>query len=116
LNVLWKPSRPGVFYWKENMIDIKISSNQITVSGHAGHAPPGYDIVCAAVSTLVQTLAASIEELTGGRIEHDIQHGSAVIRYKDLTAESKLLIESFFIGVSGVAESCPECVRVSREA
>ena len=29
----------------------------LSVSGHAGYAPEGQDIVCAAVSALVQTLA-----------------------------------------------------------
>lgn len=98
------------------MIDVQISDNKITVSGHAEHAPPGQDIVCAAVSVLVQTLAASINGLTGDKIEHDIRLGRAVIRYEDLTERSRLLVESFLVGVSGVAASYPECVKISREA
>lgn len=98
------------------MINIKICTDGITVTGHAGHAPPGEDIVCAAVSVLVQTLAVSIGELTADEITYDMQHGNVVIRYKDLTELGKLLVESFFIGVNGIAASYPECIRVSREA
>lgn len=98
------------------MINIKICTDGITVTGHAGHAPPGQDIVCAAVSVLVQTLAASLDTLTENKITYDMQSGKAVIRYKDLTESGKLLVESFFIGVQGIAGSYPECVEISREA
>lgn len=29
------------------MIEVRVGENHIQVSGHAGHAPPGQDIVCA---------------------------------------------------------------------
>ena len=37
------------------MIKITITDNQISVIGHAEYAPHGQDIVCAAVSNLLQT-------------------------------------------------------------
>ena len=33
---------------------------RITIEGHANYAPPGQDIVCASVSTLVQVLIKTI--------------------------------------------------------
>lgn len=38
------------------MITIKHTHNSITAQGHANYSTPGSDIVCAAVSTLLQTL------------------------------------------------------------
>ena len=36
---------------------------KITVTGHAGSAPHGHDLVCAGVSTLVYTLAFHVQKL-----------------------------------------------------
>ena len=46
------------------MIQVIIRQGSIQVTGHAGAGPPGHDLVCAAVSTLVQTFVRSAEELT----------------------------------------------------
>ena len=35
----------------------------LTVDGHAGSAPEGEDLVCAAATMLVRTLAANVEQL-----------------------------------------------------
>ncbi|MDE6477450.1 MAG: ribosomal-processing cysteine protease Prp [Mycoplasmoidaceae bacterium] len=37
------------------MIEVKIKENSITVSGHANYAQKGNDIVCAAISTIIQS-------------------------------------------------------------
>ena len=37
---------------------------ELTAQGHAGYAPAGQDIVCAAVSTLMQSLAYSVDSGT----------------------------------------------------
>lgn len=39
------------------------SYNRVTVTGHANSAEKGQDLVCAAVSSLVYTLAANVENL-----------------------------------------------------
>ncbi|MCI1654971.1 MAG: ribosomal-processing cysteine protease Prp [Lachnospiraceae bacterium] len=46
------------------MISVAVSDCEVIVSGHAGYAPPGNDIICAAVSALTQSLASSLEALT----------------------------------------------------
>ncbi|MDD7020097.1 ribosomal-processing cysteine protease Prp [Hornefia butyriciproducens] len=96
------------------MIQITETRNRLTVFGHAGYAPPGEDIVCAAISALTQTLAASVEELTGTGIKCDLRRGNAVIEYEDLTEDAQLLVESFFIGAEGIAKAYPDCVRTVR--
>jgi len=97
------------------MIQIIERNGRITVSGHANYKPTGEDIVCAAISALTQTLAASVEELTGTGIKCDLRRGNAVIEYEDLTEDAQLLVESFFIGAEGIAEAYPQCVRIVRK-
>lgn len=82
----------------------------ISVNGHAGFAKIGEDIVCAGVSTLVQTMVTSIEELTTDKIKYDMSPGKADIYYGNLSKESAALINSFFIGVRLIATAYPDFV------
>ena len=44
------------------MIQAAFGDNTLTVEGHAGFAPAGQDIVCAAVSALVYALMGTLEQ------------------------------------------------------
>lgn len=58
---------------------------KLTVTGHAGAAEKGKDIVCSAVSVLVYTLVKAIEESRGMLAENpvfEITEGSAEISCK----------------------------------
>ena len=46
------------------MIVVNVNEEKITLNGHAGYAEPGKDIVCAAVTALVQTMVHSIEAVS----------------------------------------------------
>lgn len=94
------------------MIEVSVRQDGIKMSGHANYAKEGQDIVCAGVSTLVQTLIASIENLTKDKIEYDISPGRVDIKYGDLSEKSRALVDSFFIGVSMIADGYPENVRI----
>lgn len=94
------------------MIEVKRTDSGITVKGHAGYAPHGQDVVCAAVSTLVQTLFVSVKELTADEIKADMAAGNAVIQYGNLSKEARLLVDSFFVGIQMIADSYPENVRI----
>ena len=94
------------------MITVDRYSDRITLRGHAHYAEPGKDIVCAAVSVLVQTLIQSVESLTADKIEYDMQPGTVDIKFWCLSDQSKVLIDAFFVGVKGVATSYPAYVRV----
>lgn len=94
------------------MITIRSDEGGFSITGHAGYAPPGQDIVCAAISALLQTFVASVEELTEDNIKSVISAGNAVIRYTDLSEQGRLLIKSFFVGVQMIAESYSQYVRL----
>lgn len=94
------------------MIDVTVREDRVTVSGHANYAASGEDIICAAVTALSVTLVKSIEDLTDGKIEYDVQPGWVDARYKDLSEKARALIDSFFIGVCMVDEIQPGYIRI----
>lgn len=94
------------------MIVVKHHSNGITMSGHAGYAEHGKDIVCAGVSTLIQTLIQSIEELTQDKIQYSMQPGTVDIEFRDLSEQAQLLVNSFFVGLELIAGEYPDNVTV----
>lgn len=97
------------------MVVVNGSDQGITVKGHANYASVGQDIVCAAVSTLIQGLILSINTLTSDRITiNDISPGSVDIQYGNLSRDAQLLIDSFFVGAEMVADSYPDYVRVTK--
>lgn len=95
------------------MIEVGVRKDGIMISGHAGYALAGSDIVCAGVTALTQGLIRSIEGLTDDRIETDIGSGIASIQYGDLSEKGRLLIDSFFIGICMIAEEFPDYVRIA---
>lgn len=98
------------------MIVIDRHRGGITVTGHAGYAPQGQDIVCAAVSALSYTLAASIETLTADAMQCRMSPGMVDIRHGNLSEAAQLLVDSFFCGVEAIARTYPEYVVVEPAA
>lgn len=96
------------------MIVITKHENGLSVVGHAHYAEIGKDIVCAAVSTLVQTLLWSLDGLTEDVYNSTSKPGEVVIRYGNLSKGAQLLVDSFFVGVQMIADNYPEYVRVDR--
>lgn len=94
------------------MIEVRIRPERIEISGHAGYAEPGKDIVCAGVTALTQTLIQSIDDLTDDEIEYRISPGNVEVEYRNLSEKSKTLVDSFFVGICLIAEEFPEYVKV----
>lgn len=95
------------------MINIERHKDGITIKGHAGYARPGHDIVCAAVSVLLQCFIASVEELTADELQSDMTAGNAVVRYGNLSESAQILIDSFFVGVRMIADTYPNNVKLT---
>jgi uncharacterized protein YsxB (DUF464 family) len=94
------------------LIEVRIRPERIEISGHAGYAEPGKDIVCAGVTALTQTLIQSIENLTDDKTEYRISPGKVEVEYRNLSEKSKTLVDSFSIGICLIAEEFPEYVKV----
>lgn len=82
------------------------------MSGHAGYAASGKDIICAAVTVLSITLFKSLTDLTEDKIEYDVQPGWVDVKYRDLSEKAKALVDSFFIGICLVADEFPGYIRI----
>ena len=95
------------------MIKISIYQNEEDVitgfrlNGHAGYAEHGQDIVCAAVSALVINTINSVEQFTQDvfSLEQDEESGTIEFHVtSEISDESKLLLNSLFLGLSGIQE------------
>ena len=73
--------------------------------GHAGLDKKGKDIICAAVSALALNCVNSVEALTSDRFSCKQEDGFLeLIIVSDVSKESSLLLDSFFIGVKSIAD------------
>ena len=98
------------------MIQITISPTGMTLGGHARAAPYGYDIVCAAVSALVQTFEAGAEEFTPDTVEAAREAATGQIRAfkwpRAPSKELKTLIDTTVLGLIRIASEYPENLTV----
>ena len=94
------------------MIVVDVRKDGIVVSGHAGYAEAGKDIVCAGVTALVQGLIKSVESLTSDQIQYDITPGRADIHFKNLSEAGRLLVDSFFLGICLIVDDFPEHIKL----
>lgn len=97
------------------MIVINKDKNIITVNGHAGYAPIGFDIVCASVSILVNNLINSVNELTEDTIEYECDDGYIRLKYGNLSEGASLLVDSFFVGIETISTNYPQYVRLEKD-
>lgn len=94
------------------MIAVSVRKDKITVSGHAGYAAAGKDIVCAGVTALTMSLVKSLNDLTENNIDYEMSPGKVDVHYGDLSEAGKLLVDSFFIGICLIANEYPDNVRI----
>lgn len=94
------------------MIRITRTECSITIEGHAGYEEKGKDIVCAAVSTLIQTMVATIEQKEPEAIEYKLTPGDSEVFITHPSELTKTLIDAFFIGVNEIADSHPDYVKI----
>lgn len=96
------------------MTEVSVRENEIKVVGHAQPDKKEPDIICAAVSILVQNLAYSIQDLTKDKITYTEETAKAIIGldFENLSEKSKTLIDSFFLGICRIANEFPNNVRI----
>ncbi len=89
------------------MITVLITPNKINISGHANTAPRGSDIVCSAVSALTLTLIRGLKEIAGMSLNESIERGNICIKWQTLNDTGKALIDTWFLGICGIAADYP---------
>ena len=85
------------------MIIVKVREHGICMCGHAGcREDTGVDRACAAVSALTCNLINSLRDLTGDEIFSETRSGFATISWENLTENGKLLVDSWYLGISDI--------------
>lgn len=95
---------------------------KLQVGGHAGAAPRGQDLICAAVSTLVLTAAEAARMLEGqgylaGPPLIRLKPGKALILmtpHKQVLAEAALCLWTVQAGLCRLARLYPRHIRINR--
>ena len=93
------------------------SYNRLTVTGHAGSAEPGHDLVCASASILAYTLAANVANMAdNGQVRApimDMDEGNTEISCKprhNLKATVTLVFDAVCAGFDLLAYQYPEYI------
>lgn len=76
--------------------------NRIRVSGHAGYADIGKDIVCAAVSMLVINTINSLEKFSKSCIDVVEKNDTIELSIKEFDSESRVLMKSLVLGLESI--------------
>lgn len=98
------------------MISVKIQgknniANEIIVSGHAGFADHGEDIVCAAVSVLTISILNGLTEIVGRKdlgevIEEGYVHFFIPqVDDEPMKMKTDTLISTYLLGIRGIKEA-----------
>jgi uncharacterized protein YsxB (DUF464 family) len=104
------------------MVKVVVKKNleryvSLKITGHAYSGKPGNDIVCAAVSTLGQTLANALEaiaEIPEKELELIYDSGLLTLHIPE-TADRHtvdILFRNFVIGIEGIIGSYPKNVKL----
>ena len=83
-----------------------------SVSGHAGYADSGSDIVCAAVSTAVNMTANGITEIAQKRAAVNVKENEVQLKVEESSPESALLLQSFRLQMEVLTEQFPKNIRI----
>jgi len=97
------------------LIRIRVSSRgdsalRLRVTGHAGFAAAGNDVLCAAVSVLAENLGESLRLLLNADLELEEGDGLYDVRLSDAAAsrETDLLFASAILGLRSIALAHPD--------
>lgn len=91
------------------------------ISGHAGYADNGYDIVCAAVSVLATNTCNGIERLANYQPIVDVEETLGGFLYVEIlddiseeaTFITQILVQNLYDGLQDVAKEYPDFVKVT---
>ncbi len=79
-----------------------------SLTGHAGYAEYGSDIVCASVSALAINTVNSIEAFTDDKASADVEEKTGLLTFSfsgsDVSEKGQLLINSLILGLKGICE------------
>lgn len=95
------------------MIKIAVFENGFTAVGHAEYAESGQDIVCSAVSAVLQTTAIGLLEFCGAVI--DVYNGNYSVHIARPEEYSFMLLRTMVLGIKQIEKEYPNYVQLKEE-
>ena len=87
----------------------------VRAEGHTGYAEAGSDIVCAALSAVIQTAALGLARYSPGADIAPEGDGRFRIVLGERGAEADAILETMRLGVADLASQYPEYIRLIEE-
>lgn len=84
----------------------------VSVSGHAGYAKYGQDIVCASVSSAVQLTANGITEVLKAPCDVQTESNRISLTLKENGGEAVCFLQALFLHLSILAEDYPNTITI----
>lgn len=103
------------------VIKEKQTIKTIEATGHSGYAEFGQDIVCSAISTLMETLATGLTEVVKAdvelRVDESIPHLSVTLKEtdKEKCKLAQVLMSSTLLGIKGVANGYRKFIKIKEK-
>ena len=103
------------------VIKEKQTIKTIEATGHSGYAEEGADIVCSAVSTLMETLANGLTEIVKAEVkvvvDENIPHLSVTLTEndKEKCKYAQVLMQSTLLGIKGVANGYRKFIKIKEK-
>ena len=106
-----------------NVLIVKSKQNIITVeaTGHSGYAEQGKDIVCSAVSTLMQNLANGITEVIKANakivVDEEIPHLSVTLAEDDNNKckYAQILMQTTILSLKEIANGYSKYIKIKEK-
>ncbi len=83
--------------------------------GHAGDAPEGENVLCAAVSALTQTAVLGVTEALGQKAEWLVDEENAVVSLKPrdpMDRGVQAILQTLYVGMKNIADQFPKDIRI----
>lgn len=93
------------------MVEAKITDYGFVITGHADYAKHGYDIVCAGISALSQSIAIALKKHCKAKAQFTNGLG-IVVDIERPTDESTMLLDVLRIGLLHIERDYPEHLQV----
>ena len=103
------------------VIKEKQTIKTIEATGHSGYASEGQDIVCSAISTLMETLANGLTEVVKAEVkvvvDESVPHLSVTLMEtdKEKCKLSQVLMQSTLLGIKGVAQEFSKFIKIKEK-
>ena len=103
------------------VIKEKQTIKTIEATGHSGYAEHGKDIVCSAVSCLLETLANGLTEVVKAEtkviVDENIPHLSVTLTEtdKEKCKSAQVLMQTTILGIKGVADGYSKFIKIKEK-